>query len=453
MISMNQARLSSVLLLLTVACASESQESGGDSATVGADTEGMPVEETPAGFHFTEEEIEAILSWLGPLPEHPPPDLSNAYADDPEAAQLGLRLFYDPRYSGNEEVSCATCHAPEEGFGDARANVSLGIELTGRSSMGLYNGAYGAASEQDTNWQLWDGRADSQWSQALGPPESPVVMGGTRTKIALLLWDEYRDDYESVFGEFPLELRDADGAAIVDPSLKPGADGWDDLSEDVVAGINRVYANFGKALAAYERLLISRDSRFDQYWLALQAGDEANPALSDLEKAGLRVFIGAGRCLGCHSGPNFTDGQFHNIGVPQQGSNIPEVDEGRAGGVPKLLGSAFNCASEWSDHPNKDECAIHSIDADGAEVGAFKTPSLRSISQSGPYMHTGTFDTLEAVIQHYDLGGGANGTFQGTRDELMRPLSLDATERAALVAFLRALDGAPLPEELMGPQQ
>lgn len=414
-----------------------------DSGSVNDDDGG----DTPEDFAFTDKEVGIILNWLGPLPDTPPPERSNAYADDQNAVALGKKLFFDPRYSGNQEISCATCHAPDEGFGDSRANLSLGIKITDRASIALFNGAFGAASEDVGVWQQWDGSADSQWCQALGPPESDVVMGGTRTGVALMMYDHYLDEYETLFGPMP-PMRDSEGAAIADPLFKPGDAEWDMIPQATQDQITEVYVNFGKAIAAYERLLVSRNSRFDEFWNNLAETGEQNDALTDLEKAGLRVFIGRGRCLGCHSGPNFTDNQFHNIAIPQFGENVPESDEGRALGLEELLESEFNCAGQWSDHPNKDECAVSKLDPSRAEVGAFKTPTLRSVNLSPPYMHTGTFQTLEDVILHYDLGGGPTGSFQGTRDELMRPLSLDALEREALVAFLRALEGEPLDSEL-----
>ncbi len=420
-------------------------------ATEGSTTESGDAESTGStsgSGAMTDEEIQTILTWLGPLPDAPPPDLSNAFADDPAAAELGRKLFYDPGYSGNGEIACSTCHEPADGFGDSRANTSQGLSRTGRSSPSLFNGAYGAAAEDDTNWQLWDGRADSQWGQALGPPESDVVMGGTRTAVALLIYDDYAAEYEAIFGPLPM-LRDGAGEPIADPQVKPGMKEWDAIDEQVRTDITQVYVNFGKSLAAYERLLVSRNSRFDDYWRDLADGVLDSAALEEEERLGLRLFIGKARCLGCHSGPNFTDNQFHNIGVAQTGDSIPEMDVGRAGGVDRLLASGFSCSSDWSDHPEPSRCAVQTIQE--GELGAFKTPSLRSISLSPPYMHTGNLDSLEAVVQHYDLGGSPNGTFDGARDELMRPLSLDANERRALVAFLRALEGEQLDVALLKP--
>lgn len=419
------------------------------------DETGLPGESgaempTPVVSYFTAQEREIILSWLGPLPEEIPKDPSNAYEDDPRAVELGLELFFDPGYSADGKISCATCHEPGIGFSDARGNVSEGVTLMTRASMGLFNGAYGAAAEGDTNWQLWDGRTDSQWAQALVPPEGGAAMGSTRSKVALFLYDNYREQYEEIFGPMP-EFRDADDEPWIPEELKPGVEGWDELEEDAKLAVNEVFANFGKALAAYERLLVSRNSRFDRYWEALAAGEPDSDILSEEEKLGLRVFIGRGRCLGCHSGPNFTDGQFHNIAVPQLGPNTPETDQGRAGGIARVMGDEFNCAGPWSDHPDKAQCGVMSLTGERAEVGAFKTPSLRSVSLTAPYMHTGNFATLDEVIRHYDMGGGTSGTFQGRRDELMRPLSLEVQERSALVAFLLALDGEPVDPSLLPP--
>lgn len=441
-----------VLWVLCTGCGQDGEaQTQGSDAVMNATATSHDTDPTGASqSEFSEQEVEIILSWLGPLPPVPPADLSNAFADDLDAARLGQALFYEPRYSSDGTISCATCHDSAAGFGDSRANTSLGVSMTGRASISLYNGAYGAAAEGDTNWQLWDGRADTQWSQALGPPESGVVMGGTRSAVALLIYDEYREDYETVFGPMPM-LRDDLGEAVAQPDLKPGMKEWDALPEGTRTDITGVYVNFGKSIAAYERMLVSRNSRFDRFWQDLSQGALDSDALTEPERLGLRVFIGKGRCLGCHSGPNFTDNQFHNIGVAQGGDNIPDSDEGRAAGVGKLLGSAFNCASSWSDHPNKGECAVTTLGAMGGELGAFKTPSLRSINLSPPYMHTGNLATLESVIQHYDLGGAPNGTFDGVRDELIRPLSLDATERRSLAAFVTALEGEALDPSLLGP--
>lgn len=436
------------------ACDDDAEDTEGDEALTAASSSDSGLETTgdlPA--FFTAAERSTILTWLGPLPDAPPPDPTNRYADTPEAAAFGQKLFFDPRYSGDASVSCATCHAPETGFDDARANTSLGLAFTDRSAMPILNGAYGAAAESSAPvWQFWDGRCDSQWSQALQPPESPVEMGSSRTTIALHLYDHYRAEYEAIFGAMPA-LRDDDGEATIPEWALPGDPAWQDLSEETQFDINSIFANFGKAIAAYERRLVSRNSRFDAFWQDLNAGAADSEQLTQLEKEGLRVFITNGRCLGCHGGPNFTDGQFHNIAVAQQGDNIRASDDGRAEGIKRLLDDLFNCAGPFSDHPDKSECPLVALEPQGGELGAFKTPTLRGISSTAPYMHTGDFATLEDVIHHYDIGGAPTGTFAGTRDELVRPLGLTGHERQALVAFLATLDGEPMDPALMAPPQ
>ena len=421
-------RLVPALVLCLAATACDSGKSDGDT-DLGSSDDG--VSETGDAAFFTPEERSTILAWLGSLPAEPPPSPSNAFADDPGAASLGQALFFDTAFSSNGAVSCATCHDPATGFSDTRANTSEGLGYTDRSSMSILNGAYGAAAETAAVWQFWDGRCDSQWAQALLPIESPVEMGGSRSSTVLHIYDNYQAEYEAVFGPLP-NLRAADQTPLVDPGVLPGDGEWEQLPAASQDAVNEVFANFGKAIEAYERRLISRNSRFDDFWNELDEGAADSDALTDFEKEGLRVFIDQGRCLGCHSGANFTDGQFHNVAVPQVGDNVPASDVGRAEGLPFARDHEFNCAGRWSDHPSKSECAVSQLAGAQGEAGAFKTPSLRSISLSPPYMHTGGFPTLDQVVSHYAIGGAPAGAFEGTRDELMRPLTLDLPERQAL---------------------
>ena len=393
---------------------------------------------------FTPEERQTILAWLGPLPDSPPPDLSNAYADDPAAAILGQKFFFEADYSENGDISCSTCHDPAAAFDESReGNTSEGLTFTDRSSMSVLNGAYAAAAEDETQWQFWDGRSDSQWAQALAPPESAVEMGGTRVSVALLIHGKYRDEYEAIFGPMPT-LHDGSGTPLIPEDATPGTEGWDSVAPEIQDAYTEVYVNFGKAIAAYERKLVSRGSRFDAFWEELALGAADSDILTDVEKEGLRAFIGNGRCLGCHSGPNFTDNQFHNTGVPQVGDNLIENDLGRGEGLAIAIESPFNCAGPWSDHPDKSTCGVSNLTPDMGEPGAFKTPSLRDIANRAPYMHTGSMATLDQVIQHYDMGGAAPGLFEGTRDELMRPIGLTSPERQGLAAFMATLTGEPL---------
>jgi cytochrome c peroxidase len=411
------------------------------------------------GTEFTSTDLALIRLELGSLPATPPPDPSNQYADDRDAAVLGQQLFFDARYSQNGMLSCATCHDPNAGFQDPRSNTSLGLQFTGRSSSTLYNVGYGSARAGSTDWQFWDGRKDSLWSQALGPPESSVEMGGTRSKLALLLYDKYRSSYRALFGDMPV-LRDAAGNALVSESAHPAMPGqaanadtqaWDALPDDLKTGITQVYVNFGKAMEAYERLLVSRESRFDAFYAEIAGGANRSKQLDAQEAAGLQVFIGDGKCISCHLGPNFTDWKFHNIGVAQEGDNVPDTDNGREDALPLVVSDPFNCASTWSDRPDKSGCAVNSIDTSPAGTkpyaGAFKTPGLRSVSQTAPYFHTGSEASLDDVVGHYNEGGDGTG-FAGVVDANITELHLTDDEKAALVAFLKTLDGTPLPTSI-----
>jgi cytochrome c peroxidase len=406
---------------------------------------------------FSEVELEVILHELGSLPAEPPSDPSNRFADDAQAASLGQKLFFETGYSRADgpigPVSCATCHIPEKGFQDDRANTSQGIGFTSRHAPTLYNAAYGA-SDSGTVWQFWDGRKDSLWAQALGPPENPVEMGGTRCKVALLLYDKYKSDYEKVFGPMP-ELRGATGEPVIVEATAIGSSGCDPLDPTVKSLVTPVYVNFGKAIAAYERRLISRNSRFDQFYEEISTGIWSSDKLSEQEILGLKLFVGKANCVSCHRGSNFSDWKFHSTGISQAGANLPPEDRGRADGVLAVVRDEFNCMSEWSDHADKTQCEVSALSSrtpdagsDPTELGSFKTPSLRSVSSSAPYFHTGTLGTLEDVIDLYDRGGDASG-FLGTVDENIRQLSLSDEEKRQLAEFLSALEGQPLDSSLL----
>jgi cytochrome c peroxidase len=201
-----------------------------------------------------------------------------------------------------------------------------------------------------------------------------------------------------------------------------------------------VFANFGKAIEAYERQLVDKSSAFDRYL----AGDEN--ALSAQALRGAKLFVGKAACNECHSGPMMADGKFHNHGVPQHGTKVPSVDRGRTDGIPQLLATEFNTAGPYSDMNKADRWSgLHPVDAD---LGAFKTPTLRNISKTGPYMHTGGFANLWDVVTWYNQAAGTDG-FSGHREAAsLVPLKLTDEEMADLVEFMKALDGDPLPPAL-----
>ena len=354
------------------------------------------------------------------------PDPSNRFGDDPRAAALGQALFFDTRLSANGKVSCATCHVSTAQFQDG-APLAKGVGTPARRTMPVAGTAFGA-------WFFWDGRADSQWAQALGPLESAVEHGGTRTQYAHVVAAEYRKEYESVFGSLPrLSGLPAHAGPVADSAARSA---WTRNPAAQQEDITRVYANIGKAIAAYERRIAFTPSRFDRYVDDELANRPHTPAsrLSDEEIAGLRLFIGKASCVNCHNGPRFTDDHFHNTGVPVPVAPMP-IDSGRTVGVRQALAGEFNCTSRYSD-AKPDDCAeLRFATTDGEElVRAFKTPSLRGVAERPPYMHAGQLVTLADVVAHYDRAPNA----PAGHSEL-KPLRLTPAERRQIEAFLRTL--------------
>jgi cytochrome c peroxidase len=201
-----------------------------------------------------------------------------------------------------------------------------------------------------------------------------------------------------------------------------------------------VYVNFGKSIEAYERQVISGGSAFDRFRDEIIAGNSDSDELTPSQKHGLRMFVGKAGCISCHRGPNFSDWQFHNIGISQaEVPHVPERDTGREGGIESLENDEFNCVSRWSDEPDKGACAVAAIATRDADAGAFKTPTLRNVALTKPYFHTGAVDSLEAVVEFYDQGGEQAG--YGTKDPNIRRLGLSEDEKRSLVDFLKSLTG------------
>lgn len=355
---------------------------------------------------WSDAEVAMLRSlWIGSLPELPP-DPSNAFADDADAARLGHELFFTTALSPSNAIACATCHRPELRFTDGMQK-GRGIGISGRNTKSIVGTAY-------SPWQYWDGRRDSQWAQALSPIEDPAEHGGSREHAVEAVAEDarLRALYEDVFGPVP------------------------DVSEP--ANIDRVFANLGKAIAAYERLIMPAPSRFDAFVEAVLAGDERRQAelFSMDERAGLHLYLGEAQCTQCHNGPLLTNHEFHNTGLLSFPGEVP--DKGRAAGVRQALEDPFNCLGEFSDAPSG-ACAELEFTRSGFEVlGAFRTPSLRNLENTQPYMHKGQLFTLAEVLDHYNEAPPA---MIGHNEA--KPLGLSTTELRQLEAFLETL-AAPL---------
>jgi cytochrome c peroxidase len=364
--------------------------------------------------------------WIGSL-ESLPPDPSNAYSDNPDAAAFGQKLFFDTGFSSNGKVACATCHLPDLSFQDGLP-LAHGVGTTTRRTMTVVGTAY-------SPWFFWDGRKDSQWAQALGPMESPVEHGGNRTLYAHRIAASYRQEYEALFGPLPDLAQLPPSAGPVDDPRARAA--WEAMSPQNREAVTRVYVNMGKAIAAYERLLMPGPSRFDRFVEALRNKDAttASGILTPDELAGLRLFIGKADCTQCHNGALFTDNHFHNTGVPAS----PELTEdlGRASGAKQVQADEFNCLSPYSDAGEGDCSELRYMIAEGDDlVRQFKPPSLRNVAERAPYMHAGQFDTLEEVLTHYNAAPAA----PSGHSEL-HALDLTQAEIDQIIAFLKTLSG------------
>jgi cytochrome c peroxidase len=333
-----------------------------------------------------------------------PPPIPEDNPQTTEKVALGEALFFDPNLSSCGTVACANCHLPEEGFSDGQ-RVSEGCDgVTGRRhSNSLYQSAY-------AGHLFWDGRAQSLEEQALAPVVDPDEMANT--------WDNVVH-YLST-GEHPV-------SGMRFPS---SADYYDRLFNQVFAG-EITSDNAAKALAAYQRTLVSRDSPYDR-WIE---GDDS--ALNPAQLTGAAVFFGRGRCSECHAPPHFTDFDFHNVAVPRAGfetaAMFPDNDR-ICGGIAA----------------NVDPGRAEVVDSPAAcgELGRFRTPTLRNVALSPPYMHNGVFSSLEDVVQHYwSVGRGTTLPEVGALDEKVRFIMLTdfggrPDDIVNLTEFMKALTGS-----------
>jgi cytochrome c peroxidase len=381
---------------------------------------------TAAGSRWSDEERATLatlaLSSLDTLGADP----SNRVSTNPLAVAFGRQLFFDTRLSSNGKVSCATCHIGGKDFQDSKP-LANGVGVTARRTMPLAGTAH-------SPWMFWDGRMDSQWSQALGPLESAVEHGGDRTQYVQYIATYYRKDYERLFGALPNMTGLPAHAGPNGDSTARAA--WQKLSAESRDAITGVYVNMGKSIAAFERTIALGETRFDRYVNVELTGKPHTSAdsLSADEAAGLRLFIGKANCVNCHNGARLTDDHFHNTGVPVS-ALVAAVDSGRFVGARQLVQGEFNCLSKYSDAKPEQCSELRFAVTEGEElVRAYKTPSLRNVAERAPFMHAGQLQTLTDVIAHYDRAPRA----PFGKSELKR-LRLSEQERRQLEAFLKTL--------------
>jgi len=350
---------------------------------------------------FGPDELRTILRH-GPWPAPWAPDPSNRVSGRAEAIHLGERLFFEPRLSRDGSVLCATCHVPyrawQDGLPRARGLVPVDRNTPSLLDVRLHR------------WFGWDGAGDSLWAQSVRPILDPREMGLTAAQVGRLLREDpvYACEYERAFAAPP-----------------PGDD-------------ERALVDAAKALAAFQETLVSGRSPFDEFRDALARGDREAAARYPLAaQRGLRLFVGRGNCSACHFGPAFTNGEFHDVGVPffiAPG----RVDPGRHGGIRAMQASRFNLEGPYSDDASRASATrTRHVRLEHRNFGEFKVPGLRNVAQTAPYMHNGRLATLAEVVRHYSEIDPDRIHSDG--EALLKPLRLAPQEIGDLVAFLESL--------------
>lgn len=382
---------------------------------------------------FSDTEIRTILK-MSPIDRSKLVDPTNRYCMDPAARRFGKRLFFDKRLSKDNDTACVSCHIPEKGWagGDAGGHRKKAPK---RHTPALWNVGY-------YRWYNWDGSADSLWAQSLGPIENTHELASTRVAVARVVQQniELREAYEAIFGPIPaiiapVRLPDSGRPVPQDPN-HPDHRRWSELTLEQQAAVNALLANVGKAIAAFESSIISVNAPFDRFVEGLREGDvDRIAAISPAAKRGLKLFLGKAKCVTCHSGPNFSDSEFHHVFL----GDDEEEDLGRWTGIERVRKSEFNFDSKFNDATSGQAVSWVSYVVRAPETKRqFKTPTLRNVMRSAPYMHTGQYETTEEVIEHYDTIDEAMDDNQHN-EVVLSSLHLTDEEKQNIVAFLHGL--------------
>ncbi len=426
-----------------------------------------------------EDQLVAYVSNLR-MPDWTPPSGFNQ-----KLSLLGQKLFFDPQFSANGQLSCATCHDPTKSFTDGRTTAA-GIGTSTKNSPTLINANM-------LRWFFYDGRADSLAAQVLGPIENSLEHGISRGAVVKIMANTYRNDFEQFFGPMPdgfqnttmprlsssLQVSEAVAAfalaslgdkehlkAILRKAQREmkqpvhvlmaqtgvaeaAANDFDQLPSQDQDTINQWFANFGLAIAEFEKTIRTEASPFDKFALRFLQSRKLEQSLDRdfglAEVRGLELFSGRAKCFQCHHGPMLSDQQFHNIGLKNLNKNT--LDLGRAMGILLVKQNPFNCRGKYlnqSQGQKSETCQeMDFVEVNESDlVGAFKTPTLRNISHTAPYGHDGRFKTLREVLDFYN-NPDVDQPAVGHRAELVTPLDLKDDELKDLEAFLRSLYGNP----------
>jgi len=350
---------------------------------------------------FSEDETRRIVAH-GPWPAPWTRDPSNRVSGDANAIDLGERLFFERRLSVNGEISCSRCHLPERNWSDGLPRA-VGLAEVDRNAPSVVNVRY-------HHWFGWDGAHDSLWAQSINPMLDPRELGMSAASVAKFVRSD-RDlacRYGKTFG---------------------GAPGADD---------EKILVDAAKALAAFQETLVSGRTAFDDFRDALAKAERPpRETYSEPAQRGLKIFIGKGGCTACHSGPNFTGGEFFNTGLSRFAPR-GQPDPGRQAGIRQLKESRFNLLGGYNDDKTGASAArTREASVEKAGFGEFKVPSLRNLILTAPYGRDGGVETLAEVVRHYAALDTASLHAKDGRPA--KPLDLTAREQTDLVVFLESL--------------
>ncbi|MFO0483567.1 MAG: cytochrome-c peroxidase [bacterium] len=367
---------------------------------------------------FTPDEVAQILQH-GPWPPRRVPDASNRVAASARAAAFGQRLFFDTRLSSSGTSSCASCHLPEFQWTDRRPTAT-GLGEAERNTPSVANTRF-------NRWFGWAGATDSLWSASLRPFADTREMGSSERHVAAIVRSQpdLECSYRQVFGEPPAAAED-----------------------------DKVLADIGKALAAFQATLVTGRTPFDDFRDALARSDlSAQARYPEAAKRGLRLFIGRGQCSLCHLGPQFSNGEFDQVGIPVRRAD-GRFDWGRYDGIKAVRASRFSLLGRFNDdRKGTTGESSRRVALTGEAYGQFKVPGLRNAALTAPYMHDGSITTLTSVVRHYSTINDEKLILAAPHPHaepgeelperltgsLLRTLNLDPREITDLVAFLETL--------------
>lgn len=353
---------------------------------------------------------------IPPIPQDP----TNKYIGLTAAIDLGRLLFNDVRLSASGDMACSSCHQVEHGWSDGKPIASSATGDGLRRTPSIKNSIY-------FKWYGWDGAADSLWFQSLRPIENPNEMASDRIDVAAVIVNDekLKIHFIDLFGIEEFKQCQTAANPVLPSTLKK-------------ASATHCLINVSKAIAAYIATIVSKPNRFDFFVQNIKAGKPLEKAgLTQTELLGLKIFFGDGKCFTCHTGPLFSNSDFHNLAIyPRTKSGW--LDSGRLGGIRSVLSSEFNQINALQKIRSGRSSLTAFLQEDPGAWGQFKTPSLRNTAGQKYFMHQGQFASLGEVVDFYSDFKGMDFT-DHHRELSLNPLRLNSAQKQALVAILNVI--------------